>query len=244
MRIVVPLLVCLLAGCATAPAGGKYVEVVEATTRIHCQGVDMQGSFGSRLARSAMLRAGGADRSAWTEVEAIALEDSGGEGTCQNVSRLWIRDGDSSGVVFTQRPGWKGRNGNSLVPIDWSPDGGRLLVELQTWTYPTDPVDPLLLVWDASTGQTEQIDVATRLGSRLGADCVFRVWGEGFDREGRIGVRVEPIAEATDPSCVTEPQLWVFGDLALGTPHRIGSPVPSWSSRENPPPRGVPVDGR
>lgn len=244
MRRLLSLILVLIAGCATAPVEGEYVEVLEGRTRVHCKGADLQGPFGSRLARSTMLQAVGHERSAWAEMEAIALEDGGGEGTCQNISRLWVRENGSSRVVFTQRPGWEGRNGNALEPIDWSPDGARLLVELDTWTYPTDPVDPLLLVWDARTGQTTQIEIATRLRERLGGECAFRSRGEGFSSAGGAVVRIEPVTEATNPSCVEEDQLWVVSENAAAPPERFDSAIRSWSRRGSPPPREAFLDRR
>lgn len=235
-----PLLSCalvLIAGCATAPPEGEYIEVLEGSTHVHCRGADLRGPFGPRLGRSAMLQAVGHERSAWAEIEAIALKNGGGEGTCQNISRLWVREKGSSRVVFTQRPGWEGRNGNALEPIDWSPDGGRLLVELHTWTYPTDAIDPVLLMWDARTGQTDQIEIEAPFRERFGSDCALRSRGEGFDSDGRAVVRIEPLHDAANPSCVNEDQLWVLGETAAGAPERLDSAVRSWSRREPPPPR-------
>lgn len=171
------------AACATAVPESPYIEVIEGTTRVTCRGPGLEGPFGSRLARSPMLVAPAGGRSAWAEVEAVALEDGGGEGTCQNVSRLFVREGETARVVFTQRPGWEGRSGNALDLIDWSPDGSRLLLELHTWTYPTDPPDPLVLVWDARTRQAEAIDLEALSGGSA-PDCAYRLAARGFDDDG------------------------------------------------------------
>ena len=235
------LAAALLGACATAtPRPGEYLEVLEGTARITCRGTGMDGAFGSRLARSAMLVAPGGARAAWVEIEAQALGVDDDEGTCQNVSRLWIREGGETFVAFVQKPGWEGRNGNAIDLIDWSPDGARLLLELHTWTYPTDPADPTLLVWDARTRAIEQVEAGARLTERFGSGCRFLLRGAGYDSDGAVVFRVETPADA-GASCVSAGQLWRLapGDARLAshpaTPERRGT-------TSAPPPRTAPAD--
>ncbi|HUP65992.1 MAG TPA: hypothetical protein VM557_12020 [Thermoanaerobaculia bacterium] len=203
------LLFAFLGGCATLPAPERdgYLEVVEGVSRITCHGSSLDGPFGSRLARSMMLMAPGGERGAWVETEARALIDAGREGTCQNVSTLWVREGASAPfVAFTQQPGWEGTNGNSLRLIDWSEDGKQLLLELQTWTYPTDPVDPILLIYDASTRQVSQLPIAASLQAKYGSDCRARLEGTGFSDAGEVLITVAPFADDSKPSCLPTAQ--------------------------------------
>ncbi len=192
----------------------------------------MDGVFGSRMARSAMLVAPGGGRAAWAEVEAHALRVDSDEGTCQNVSRLWIRDGERTAIAFVQKPGWEGRNGNAIDLIDWSQDGSRLLLELHTWTYPTDPVDPTLLVWDAATRSIEQVDAASRLAARFGEGCRYRLRGRGFGPDGAIVFAAEPSPEA-ERRCGEPAGLW-----SISRDGRTLAPTaePSrWSTTTSPP---------
>jgi hypothetical protein len=231
----------LVGGCASAPTQpAGFLEILEGATRVTCRGVGMDGEFGSRLARSPMLVAPAGDRAAWVEIEAQALRVNGDEGTCQNVSRLWIREAGVSHVAFVQKPGWEGRNGNAIDLIDWSPDGSRLLLELHTWTYPTDPVDPTLLVWDSATRTLDQVDAGARLTDRFGSDCRFRLRGEGFAPDGTIVFRVETGAEAP-ASCSAAARIWRIpaesSELTAAS-----AEARRWSERVSPPARVPPVD--
>lgn len=224
----------LLAGCsATTVQPAPYVEILEGATRVTCHGAELDGVFGSRLARSSMLVSPAGDRAAWVEVEAQAIPVGSDEGSCQNISRLWIREGGARSLAFVQRPGWEGRNGNALDLIDWSPDGTRLLFELHTWTYPTDPLDPTLLLWDARTRALEQVDAGARLGERFGADCRFRVRGKGFTPEGTIVVSAETPGGAA-ASCAEGARLWEAGESGIVA--APDAPSPRWGSTAVPPP--------
>ncbi|HVR44711.1 MAG TPA: hypothetical protein VMS56_14855 [Thermoanaerobaculia bacterium] len=231
--------VCVLGtGCASVPDGGeRYVEVVEGATRIGCRGTDGEGAFGSRLARGPMLVADAGPFAAWVEIEAKALRDGGGEGTCQNVSRLVISGEGATRVPFVQQPGWEGRNGNALELLDWSPDGTRLLLELFTWTYPTDVPDLLLLIWNARSGEIEQPGVNDALLARFGGDCEVRARGVGFTEGGEIVVAIEPTPRSARPGCVAERELRIFRRGSPGELVPAGSArVRAWSTRQPAPP--------
>lgn len=193
--------ISLSIGCATAddPRRGDWLEVLEGTTRVTCRGADLEGPLGPRLARSDVFVSPDGSRMAWVEVEARALVDGSG-GTCQNISRLYVRDAAGTRVVFLQKPGWEGRNGNALEIIDWSADGNRIVMELFTWTYPTDPMRPLALVWDAATGQTTQVDARLAVAERAGVDCELDLRARGFDAAGNPILSVGPREGCSAPS--------------------------------------------
>lgn len=236
MRHLFAALAALALGCATSTDPAGYLEVREGTTRITCEGSEVGEEFGSRLARGPVLVAPGGARKAWAEVEARALLEPDGDGTCQNVSRLWISDGGAPRAVFEQRPGWEGRNGNSLELIDWSHDGSRLLMELHTWTYPTDPPEPLLLEWSSASGEVEQLEPRSGIASVLDRDCALRVRAEGFTERGETVLRVEPFPDQETPSCVTAAEYWSLN--RSGTTQRLGrdTEVRSWSTPGDLPP--------
>lgn len=184
------------------------MEVLDGTTRVTCHGSDLAGPFGSRLARGTPLPSPDGRFVAQAEVEAkaLAIEDAG-EGTCRNVSRLYVTENGRRQLVFTQQPGWEGRNGNALDLVAWSPDGSRLLVELHTWTYPTDPPDPLVFVWDAATRQTAQIASGADLSAQTGGACRVTVHAAGFAADGAPLLRTVP---AAGQECAGGERHWVY----------------------------------
>lgn len=187
--------------------------------------------MGPRLARSEVFVSPDGSRRAWIEVEARALVDGDETGTCQNISRLYVADASGARIAFTQRPGWEGRNGNALEIVDWSSDGRQILMELFTWIYPTDPASPLVLVWDAATSQTRQIDARRAVRARTGEGCAFDLRGRGFTDAGL------PVLAVTSPPenpCGNAPALVVTGDDGV-TVEPFSGAAPVLRSRREPP---------
>ncbi len=239
--LALPFAALLLSGCAAATVQpSSYLEILEGTTRVTCRGAGMDGAFGSRLARGPMLVAPQGERAAWVEVEAQAIPVDSDEGSCQNVSRLWVRESGASAIAFVQKPGWEGRNGNAIDLVDWSADGSRLLLELHTWTYPTDPVDPTLLVWDARTREVEQVEAGARVAERFGGACGFRARGRGFAADGSIVVAVEPRDDAA-AGCAGAPRLWKVSAAGDALAAETEFP-PRWGRVAVAPPRTRAVD--
>lgn len=220
-------------GCATtAPSpGGEWVEVLDGTTRVTCHGADLEGPMGPRLARSDVYVSPDGSRRAWVEVEARALVDGDDGGTCQNISRLYVADASGTAVAFTQRPGWEGRNGNALEIVDWSSDGTQLMIELFTWTYPTDPASPLVLVWDAGTSQTRQIDARVAVAARLSQGCVFELRGRGFTDSG---LPLLAFSSPTNDPCTGSPGHVIARENGVTIEPLAGTP-PAHRARREPP---------
>lgn len=187
--------------------------------------------MGPRLARSDVYVSPDGSRRAWVEVEARALIDGDDGGTCQNISRLYVADASGTAVAFTQRPGWEGRNGNALEIVDWSADGTQLMMELFTWTYPTDPASPLVLVWDAGTAQTRQLDARGAVEARLRQGCAFELRGRGFTDSGLPLLSVSSPAEN---ACPGSPGHVIARDNGVIVEPLTGTP-PALRARREPP---------
>jgi hypothetical protein len=229
----------LLGGCAaTAPSPAtQWVEVLDGTTRVTCHGADLEGPMGPRLARSEVYVSPEGSRRAWVEVEARALIDGDDGGTCQNISRLYVADASGTVVAFTQRPGWEGRNGNALEIIDWSSDGSQLMMELFTWTYPTDPARPLVLVWDAKTSETRQLDARAAVEARLSQACAVELGGAGFTDSGF------PLLTISSPAgnpCAGSLRHVIARENGVSVEPLTGTP-PAHRARREPPGSATPV---
>jgi hypothetical protein len=232
--LLVFLTIALLGGgCASTvpPPEGGWIEVLDGTTRVSCHGADLEGPLGPRLARSDVYVSPDGSRRAWVEVEARALVDGDDGGTCQNISRLYVADASRIEVAFTQRPGWEGRNGNALEIVDWSSDGTQIIMELFTWTYPTDPARPLVLVWDARTSQTRQIDARVAVAARLSQGCAFELRGRGFTD---AGLPVLEVSSPTDDPCAGSMRHVVARENGATIEPLSGTP-PAHRARREPP---------
>lgn len=212
------LLCCLVAanGCRTAvPPELDPVWIEEGTTvrRLSCYSNE---PFGSRYGRSEPLSSADGQMVAWSEVRAIASQP--GDETsrsCRNVSRLWIqRAGGDAHLAFEQNPGAEGKNGNSIVPVAWSPDGRQLLFELDTWTYYTDREPPMFALWPADGGEIERIPIEPAMREEFGAECGFQVIARGFDRDGSVIIETSPLPPTARglPACHEETRQWRVGD--------------------------------
>jgi hypothetical protein len=227
------LTIALLGGCVstTLSPGREWVEILDGTTRVTCHGEDLEGPMGPRLARSEVYVSPDGSRRAWVEVEARALVDGNDGGTCQNISRLYVSDASGTAVAFTQRPGWEGRNGNALEIVDWSSDGTQLMMELFTWTYPTDPASPLVLVWDAKTSQTRQIDARVAVEARLSQGCAFDLGGAGFTDSG---FPILTISSPTENPCAGPNRHVIARENGVAVEPLTGT-LPAHRARREPP---------
>lgn len=203
----------LFAACRSADLAGteerEWIERTSEVRRLSCYSGD---SFGSRYGRSEPL-ASSTGRVAWSEVRALASQP-GDETTraCRNISRLWVAEGDGEPMLaFEQNPGAEGKNGNSLLPVAWSADGGRLLFELETWTYYTDREPPIVAIWPGSGGEVERIAVEPAMRARRGSECAFDLRALGFAPDGRVLIETAPPSGEVRglPPCETTVGRWV-----------------------------------
>ncbi len=197
-------------GCRTiAPAPTASSR----TSYLTCE--DSTGRSGYRLARSNVLISPDGTRRARAEVEALPLQNEIRDSlACQNISRILVSTpGTGERQVFAQNPGGEGKNGNGVKLIDWSPDGQRLLFALYTWLYPNQVDPPLAVVYNASSGTVDAIEVASLLRRRIAGDCSLQIEIAGFTPDGRIVVRSAPgVRSGQEEPCRVAPTLWLVHD--------------------------------
>jgi hypothetical protein len=245
MRRVFVLLVLsvLVHGCASSPPAPPvdakpYIEVTSRTARLSCEGRASGEPFGSRLGRSAVLVAPVSGRRGYAEVMATATEWSDGARDCRNLSRLHVAEpGGDYGVAFEQNPGAEGQTGNSIELMDWSPDGERLLMELTLWTYPTDVVNPLIVLYDARTNIVRQLPIYQLLKERYPGKCFLELRALGFTPEGGVVVSAGPLSRtfsSAGPSCTTDRVLWMYheGEEAIEA-LPLTYPMRKWARQMN-----------
>jgi hypothetical protein len=244
MRRVFVLLIlpALVHGCASSPPSPPvdarpYIEVTSRTARLSCQGRGGE-SFGSRLGRSAVLVAPVGGRRAYAEVIATATEWSDGARDCRNLSRLYVAEpGGDYRMAFEQNPGAEGQTGNSIELLDWSPDGERLLIELMLWTYPTDVVNPLIVVYDARTSMVRELPIYPLLKEKYPGKCFVELRALGFTPEGGVVVSAGPLTRTysfATPNCTTDRVLWMYhqGEEAIESlPETY--PLRRWGQEKN-----------
>jgi hypothetical protein len=141
----------------------------------------------------------------------VAVEN----GSCKNTSTLYVASGAGQPfrVAFTELP--SASDGNGIHLIGWSPDGDKLLAEINIWAYETDVVyDHIAVVYDVSTGLAKDVPALKEALSRhFGPSCDFEVAIEKWKTNEQVLVKVsKPPAEESDEQrfCVEEPRMFVF----------------------------------
>lgn len=233
-----PAIVLLLAGCVTTASDGflDVIEVTDETTRLSCWDGMADGSFGSRIGRSGVV-VGPTGHRAYTEVHALALAGRTPDmRSCQNISTLYLATGPEGEFrpLFQQRPGGEGRNGNSITIVDFSPDGSRIMANLDTWTYRTEIDSPLVIVLDIEGQRTGKLDAAAAVRQRFGDDCSFHIEGAGFADDGSPLIRITPPAGRDDGEpCVAQPLLARYNVAMRTVDLAHGDALRRWSSAES-----------
>jgi hypothetical protein len=183
-----------------SPRDTEYVERPDNTYWVTC------GEPARKvIARSQTLIAPRSRASAFVRVTASP------DGMCSNRSELLVRRrGDRSfRVVHTVTPS-EFRRGNGLKPVDWSPGGRYLVLDLIEWQYGSDsPVDRNVVLYDSTQNQVRVVDT-DHVFEGEPKDCLTEVRALGFRDEAAIMVRVksQPFYEVTEeepvnPKCRT-----------------------------------------
>jgi hypothetical protein len=155
---------------------------------------------------------------AFAEVK-VAVSD----GTCTNTTTLYVASdaGKKFKIVYTKLP--SASDGNGIRLIGWSPNGDKLLAEVNLWKYETDlGYDHVALIYDAPADSAKEIPALDEaLNRRFGTDCNFEVAIKSWRTDEQILVKVSAYndpEEGEEHSCVKEPVTLVY-DLQKGTIH-------------------------
>jgi hypothetical protein len=146
-------------------------------------------------------------------------------GSCENTTMLYVASaaGQEFKVAYKAPSG----DGNGIRLIGWSPDGKKLLADVNFWKYETDRgFGEVPLIYDTATGQATEIPEAGKaLAAHFGSDCEFDTSTWGWKSNSQILIRVSrtPTDESYEQHfCVEQPRLFVF-DLLKGTVRPTGS---------------------
>lgn len=145
-------------------------------------------------------------------------------GSCENTTTLYIATGPAGTfkTVFT-----KTGNGNGIRLIGWSPNGDKLLAEVNLWEYETDTGwDHVGLIYDASSDSAREIPALDEALSRhFGTDCEFEESIQAWKSDEQILVKVSksPLDETYEQHfCVERPVTFLFNlrtKTLQGNPH-------------------------
>jgi len=163
----------------------------------------------TRSARTAILESPKGFR-AYAEVVATFTGAS-----CENTTKLYVSSGEGQSfrVVYTKGP--SGSGGNGIRLMGWSPNGDKLLAQINTWEYETDlGYGRLGLVYDAVAGSAHELEeLNAALSRHFGKDCEFDVSLQGWTTEEKLRVKIFKTPETEEYEqhfCVTEPRLLLF----------------------------------
>jgi hypothetical protein len=135
--------------------------------------------------------------------------------SCENTTRLYVSSGagQSFKVVYTKGPSDSGGNGIRL--ISWSPNGDKLLAQINTWEYETDlGYGRLGLIYDAVAGSAHELEeLNAALSVHFGKACEFDVSLQRWTTEQKLTIKIFKTPETEEYEqhfCVTEPRLLLF----------------------------------
>jgi hypothetical protein len=146
---------------------------------------------------------------AYAEVKATVFD-----GSCENTTTLYVASegGGTYKVAYTIAPSTS--NGNGIRLIGWSPNGDRLLAELNLWEYETDGgFSHVGLLYDASTGVVKEVHPDKALTRHFGPSCEFELSIESWrsDEQALIKVSKSPETESyVQHFCIKAPQKFAF----------------------------------
>jgi hypothetical protein len=133
---------------------------------------------------------------------------------CENTTLLYVSPGAGQPfrVVYSKEP--SEIDGNGIRLIGWSPQGDKLLAEVNLWKYETDlGYDHIALLYDASQRAVSEVFVNRAFRKHFGPDCEFELALQEWETNQRMLVEVSktPEDEAYEQQfCVKEPRLFLF----------------------------------
>jgi hypothetical protein len=133
-------------------------------------------------------------------------------GSCENTTTLHVATaaGGKFKTVYT-----KTGNGNGIRLVGWSPDGDKLLAEVNSWEYETDRGwGHVGLIYDVSSDSAKEIPgLDEALSRHFGADCEFERSIQAWRGNEQILVKVtkSPPNETYEQHfCVESPVIFLF----------------------------------
>jgi hypothetical protein len=98
--------------------------------------------------------------------------------------------------------------------IGWSPNGAKLLAEVNLWEYETDGgFDHVTLVYDASTGTAKENHPDKALSRHFGSECEFEHVVEAWRTDEQVLIKVlkSPEDESYEQHfCVKAPRKFLY----------------------------------
>ena len=113
---------------------------------------------------------------AYAEVK-VAVND----GSCENTTTVFVSKGigQQFKIVYTKKP--SDRNGNGVRLIGWSPNGEKLLAEINLWDYESDSgYDHVALVYDIPNNVAKEFHPDNALTRHFGSNCDYELSVEGW----------------------------------------------------------------
>lgn len=131
-------------------------------------------------------------------------------GTCVNTSTLYIANAVVEKTVYI-----KSGRGNGIHIIGWSPNGDKLLAEVNLWKYETDPgYEHVPVLYDVSSESTIEIpELNHALSEQFGSNCEFERTIQGWEDDEQILVKVSKspaYGSHEQHFCAESPRIFVF----------------------------------
>ena len=146
---------------------------------------------------------------AYAEVKAVASGDA-----CENTTRLYVAAAGANTYKLAYTISPAAREGNGIRLIGWSPNGDKLLAEVNLWEYETEGgFDHVILVYDAAAQATKVLHPDQALSRRFGANCESELSIDAWETDERVLIKVSRSSEDESYQrhfCVQEPREFVF----------------------------------
>jgi hypothetical protein len=183
----------------------------------------------SRSARTPILKSNKGFR-AYGEVKVVVKG-----GSCENITKLYVAPPGEQKFKIVYTKDASEIDGNGITMIGWSPNGDKLLLQINFWRYETDSgYGRLGVVYSAAKKSLQELDeLNAALALHFGDSCEYDVAIDGWKSDNRVSVKV--LKGLEDDSyeqhfCVNEPILFVF-DIQRGT---LETPPSSQARTQNP----------
>ena len=146
---------------------------------------------------------------------------------CENTVTLFIASAPDSAFKSIKVP--TRRDGGGIRLVGWSPNGKRLLFELNQWAYETDTGfvrEPL--IFDADTNSISELpELDNALTARFGSDCEFEHSAVRWRTDSEFSIKISqtpPNEEYEQNFCVKSP-VFVLYNMEKKTISSLSNPT-------------------